>query len=185
MEDFAVHVGENDNGVKRNEATKIWKEKYDKIKEEDPDPDAYIHVVKLHEGKGHWMDLDDREALPWMKQFTRNPLPKIVVWHQDGQLMPRLYWLAVNIEDVEKHDTIRAEREGQKIMLKSDKPLPVRVRLNDMMLNLDKPVEIKGEGYKPFQGKVNRTITMLATSLQERGDPASLFVAEVEMHPAE
>ena len=32
--------------------------------------------MKIREGKGHWMDLEDKVALPWMAKFTRNPCPR-------------------------------------------------------------------------------------------------------------
>ena len=178
---FTIHVGENDGAFDRNAVARQWGEKLDTLRKQDPD--GYRYKTVIHEGKGHWMDGQDAEALAWMKQFTRDPLPEVVAWRQGRNPMPGLYWLAVNVADVEPGDTIRARRDGQRITLQTDKPFRMRVRLNDKMLDLDQPIQITGEGYQPFRGKVHRTIAMLATSLQQRGDPASLFAAEVEMQP--
>ena len=44
---------------------------------------GYAHFVHVHKGRPHWMNLEDREAIPWMEKFTRNPLPEKIVWRQD------------------------------------------------------------------------------------------------------
>ena len=35
------------------------------------DPGAYAHQVRIHPGKGHWMDREDAMALPWMAARER------------------------------------------------------------------------------------------------------------------
>ena len=57
------------------------------------DPEGYQHLGRVYAGKGHWLDLQDKEALPWIKQFARNPWPRKVVWVQTGVTHDRFYWL--------------------------------------------------------------------------------------------
>jgi hypothetical protein len=53
------------------------------------------------------------------------------------------------------------------------------VRLDDRLLNLDRPLEIVVNGRQVFRDIVPRTIDVLARTLAERGDPHSVFSAEV------
>ena len=57
----------------------------------------------------------------------------------------------------------------------------IRVRLDDRMLDLDKPVTIVAGEKQAFQGNVPRTIATMARTLAERGDPAGIFSGEVEV----
>lgn len=174
---FSIHVGENDGAYNRNRVAAEWGERIAKLKQVDAD--GYEHWVKIHAGKGHWMDRDDRAAVPWMAKFTRDPLPKRIVWEQDDVTHTRFYWLAVEQDQTGDRAVLTAERDGQTIDLASEQVERVTVRLNDAMLDLDQPVTIRFNGKQVFAGKVERTIATLARTLAERGDPTSLFSAEV------
>ena len=65
---FALQVGGNDAAYNRNKVGKEYGEQLDKLQKDDPK--GYEHFVKIHEGKGHWMNLEDKAALPWMAKFT-------------------------------------------------------------------------------------------------------------------
>jgi hypothetical protein len=90
---FALQVGGKDAAYNRNKVAAEWGEKLDKLRKDDPD--GYEHFVKIHEDKAHWMNLEDKVALPWMAKHTRNPVPKRVVWKQASTTHDRFYWLAV------------------------------------------------------------------------------------------
>src|SRR5436305_270422 len=65
---FTIHVGALDDGYKRNQVAAEWARKLDAL--EKADPDGYRHLVKLHEGRSHWMNREDAEAVDWMLKFT-------------------------------------------------------------------------------------------------------------------
>ena len=176
---FALQVGINDAGFKRNEIASTWGVKLDALHEADPK--GYEHFTELHAGKGHWMDLQDRKAVPWMEKFTRNPLPEKIVWVQDDVTHDRLYWLAVPEGQVAAKQQITAERAGQKISLTCKEIPEVIVMFNDAMVNLDQPVEITAGEKKLFQGPAARTIGTLARTLKERGDLDLTFSSEVKV----
>ena len=90
---FSIHVGAVDNGFDRNKVALEWEGKLAALRAGDLE--GYVHWVKLYEGKAHWMDGQDAAAVPWMQQFTRNPLPAKVVWKQGNTTHERFYWLAV------------------------------------------------------------------------------------------
>jgi hypothetical protein len=174
---FAIQVGAEDGGYRRNEVAKEWGRKLDALQQADPD--GYIHFTELHPGKSHWMDLEDRKAIPWMEKFTRQPLPTRVVWQQGDAVHTRCYWLARPKEELKPGQTVTAERSGQVISLSATTAATATVLLNDAMLDLDKPVVVR-DGQKPlFSGRLNRTVALLAQSLEERGDRELAFPASV------
>lgn len=178
---FAIQVGEKDGGYNRNKVAREFGEKLDALKKDDPE--GYEHFTELHAGKGHWMDMDDRKAIPWMEKFTRNPLPPRVVWRQDDVTHGTFYWLAVPKESAKAGQEIRATRKGQSIEIETKDVPTLSVRLSDGMMSLDEPVTISANGKGAFSGKVERTIGTLARTLAERGDKHLMFSAEIPVKP--
>ena len=174
---FTIHVGGEDAAYGRNQVAADWDKQLNAL--EQADPQGYKHFVHVHAGKGHWMDLDDKEAIPWMQKFHRNPLPDRIVWRQGNTVHERFYWLAVEQPGANGGDEIVAQRNGQTISVDVNSGTPKwRVRLSDAMLNLDEPLTITLGGKPLFQGKLPRTIGTLARTIEERGDPQSVFSAE-------
>jgi hypothetical protein len=180
---FAIHVGANDGGYGRNRIAAEWGQKLDALARADEG--GYVHVVKLHAGKGHWMDREDAEAVPWMAQYTRDPNPKKIVWRQSGTTHDRFYWLAVPPGTAKGGAEVAVTLAGQTLTIDSAKGVErLLIRLNDSMLDLDKPVTIVSGGQKLYDDKPPRTIATLAKTLAERGDPAAVYPAEIEVRLA-
>src|SRR5262249_20702634 len=110
---FALQVGANDSAYNRNKVGREYGEQLDKLHKDDPG--GYQHFVKIHEGKGHWMDLEDRAALPWLAKFNRNSTPERVVWKQTGVPHERSYWLAVPTSRMKTDSLVIAKRAGQTV----------------------------------------------------------------------
>ena len=178
---FSIQVGANDAAFRRNKVAGEWGKKLDALQAEDAG--GYTHFTELHEGKGHWMDLEDRKAIPWMEKFTRNPRPERIAWHQDGVLHFTSYWLALPPGAARAGQEIRAERHGQTITLKTTDVTELLVRLSDAMLNLDEPVTVQAGDKALFTGRAARTIGTLAHTLAERSDPELMFSAEIAVRP--
>ena len=174
---FAIHVGGNDTPYNRNKVAGEWGKKLDTLRQADLE--GYVHLTKIHAGKGHWMDKQDAEALPWMAGFTRNPLPKRVVWRQDDVTHARFYWLAVGAEDQRGGTEVRANLSGQTIDVEATDINRLAIRVNDLMLNLNEDVTVVSAGRELYKGSIKRTIGMLARTLAERGDPALVFSGEI------
>jgi hypothetical protein len=180
---FTIHVGANDQAYGRNEIAKVWGKRLDDL--QAADPKGYEHFVHIHADRGHWMNLEDKEAIPWMQKFRRNPLPEKIVWRQANAVHDRFYWLAAEKQTVHVGDEIIAERNGQAVTVKIKAGKPrVKVRFNDAMVNLDEPVAITLGAKEVFNGKLPRTIVTLNRTIEDRGDPESIFAAEYEL-PAE
>ncbi|MBX9677265.1 MAG: hypothetical protein K2X38_00790 [Gemmataceae bacterium] len=176
---FALQVGANDGAYNRNKVGREYGDRLAQLRKEDPA--GYEHFVKIHEGKGHWMNLEDKAALPWMARFSRNPIPERIVWMQTGVAHESSYWLAVPKDAAFAGAEVVAQRKGQKIdvVRASDKISKLHVRLDDRMADLDQPIEVSSGGETRFNGTAPRTIAAMLKTLAGRGDPELMFDAEI------
>jgi hypothetical protein len=175
---FALQVGANDSAYNRNKVGREYGEQLDKLQKDDPK--GYEHFVKMHEGKGHWMNLEDKAALPWMAKFTRNPVPDRVVWKQTGTPHHRSYWLAVPPKEAKGDSLVIVQRSGQTVeIVAAEKVARLLVWLDDRMMDLDKPVIVKHGAKELAKSTPHRTIANLVQTLGGRGDKDLMFDAEI------
>ncbi|HWB12193.1 MAG TPA: sugar-binding protein [Pirellulales bacterium] len=174
---FAIHVGGLDNAYNRNRVAGDWGRRLDELQQADPD--GYVHLVKVYEGKGHWLDRQDASAIEWMASYTRNPVPSRVVWKQDDVAHSRFYWLAVPGDSTKDRAEVVADRMGQQIEVLASGVERLVILVNDSMLDLDQPVTVASRGQPLFIGRIPRTIADLATSLYAYGDPHSVFSGRI------
>jgi hypothetical protein len=175
---FAIFVGGNDAAYNRNRVATERAAELDRLAQEDPG--GYVHLARIYEGLGHWMNKQDAEALPWMAGFTRTPWPKRVVWQQDDVVHRRFYWLQLPDDAVTKdRQKIVATVKDQTIQVEGDFGLPLRLRLSDQLLDLDQPLKVVINGREAFSGKVSRNAAAIANSLRERVDASSAATATV------
>ncbi|QYK48412.1 MAG: alpha/beta hydrolase fold domain-containing protein [Phycisphaeraceae bacterium] len=192
---FAIHMGANDSAYDRNKVAAAWGAKLDELHASDPD--GYVHVTKLHEGKGHWMDREDAEAVAWMSGFVRKPWPKRVVWRQDDVTHPRLYWLglpedaritgamlAARFEEINDEQVITieaAEGFGERDSIE------VTLFLHDDLVNLDRRIVVMHGERVLYHGIVYRTIRAMAAGLEGRADrrliPSATLRVTVPLRP--
>lgn len=177
---FALQVGADDSAYNRNTVAREYAARLDKLQEGDPK--GYRHFVKIYEGKKHWMDREDRVALPWMAQYTRNPTPDRVVWKQTGTPHDRSYWLAVPPGAAKVDSLVVARRDGQGVEIAAaEKVGRLLVRFDDRMADLDRPVAVTHAGKDLFRGLAPRTVEVMMRTLAGRGDPKLVFDAEVSV----
>jgi hypothetical protein len=174
---FAIQVGANDGAYQRNRVAAEWGKRLDDLQRRDPS--GYLHFAELHAGKGHWMDLQDRKAIPWMEQYSRVPLPDKVVWRQSGRTHTRFYWLEVPKGQAKGGQLLIAERTGQAVTLTSTNVSAVTILLNDAMMDLEQPVTVRAGERTLFSGLVDRTVATLSRTLSERGDTKLTFSTSI------
>lgn len=167
---FTIHMGANDAAFDRNKKAAEWKGLLEDLAQANPG--HYIHEVTIHEGKGHWMDLQDAVALPWMAKFQRNPLPKQIVWKQSSSPVDFFYWLSVPVAQIEGGGEIEAEynRQNNSINILSNYSSRLSLHLNDDMLDLDQPVTVQYQGQSIYEGKVERNILNIYNSTLHKAD---------------
>lgn len=176
---FALQVGGKDSAFNRNKVAAEWGEKLKQLRKDDPG--GYELFLRIPEDKAHWMGGEDKVALPWMAKFTRNPIPERVVWRVTGA-HERSYWLAVPPGGAKGGAVVIAERKGQTIDIVSAEGFTkLLVRLDDRMVDLDRPVKVTHKGEVLFEGLAKRSAAVIAKTLAGRGDPQLVFTAEVEV----
>ncbi|HRF02267.1 MAG TPA: hypothetical protein PLI18_17255 [Pirellulaceae bacterium] len=177
---FAIYCGGRDSAYDRNKIAEQWGKTLDELAAADEG--GYPHRTVIYPDKGHWMDREDAEALPWMAQQVRNLRPDRVVWKQDDVIGTRFYWLAMSAEAGADRTLVDVRREGGTFVVeRASKSLELTIRLDDSMTDLDAPIKVIEGDTVLFEGKANRTIATLAKTLEERGDPTGLFSAEVRV----
>ena len=178
---FAIHVGAKDHGYKRNSVAAEWGKKLQSLHSEDKE--GYKHQVQIHPNKGHWMDLQDRVAIPWLQQFERIPIPSKVVWKQDDVLHDTFYWLAIPPETAKKGQLVIASVEDQTITIEKTEGMDhLLLRLNDKLLQLDQSLQVKGpDGSTVFEGKLTRSKQTAQRTFEARRDRDLVFFAEIKI----
>lgn len=166
---FAIFMGGNDDAFNRNKIAAERTAELAKLAKDDPG--GYVHMSRIYEGLGHWMNRRDAEALPWMATFKRNPWPKKIVWLQDDVTHDRFYWLKIpDKAAVKAGQKITGSIDGQTIRLEGDVPAGTTLRLADALVDLDQPVTVTVNDKELPPAKVPRTAAAILQSLDERAD---------------
>ena len=145
------------------------------------DAGGYKHKVTIYTGLGHDMKGNDKEALPWMTDHTRDMWPAKVVWHQSGRTHDRFYWLAVPRGTSKVGDPVCAEVLGQKIVATAESLNQLTLRLSDELLDLDQKIVVTVNGEEKFNGKVERKVKAIWDSIRERADHFGVANATVAL----
>ncbi len=130
-----------------------------------------------HAGQGH--AINDSGAAWWALGHVRNPRPRRIVWSQLGIQVATNAWLADGSPGF--GSTIVAEARGNQITLERRNLSRLTVRLDDALVDLDRPVVVTEGGVAVVNGRVERRVSVLAQTLLERGDPAMAFSAELAL----
>ncbi len=177
---FALYMGGKDGAYKRNQVAAEWAEKLRDLRRADRT--GYRYLATIYPEKGHWMEREDASSLPWMMQFTRNPLPTKIVWRKDGNPQSRFYWLGADVDQWTNGETLTAEISDQTVSItaadSAEPPKGLGVYLNDDLLDLSQEVVLKGPGGEK-KVTATRTIAVMHESLTHRFDPGSVFSAYV------
>jgi predicted esterase len=209
---FCVQVGERDSAYNRNHVTAETNDKLDKLA--DSNPGFYEHQAFVHKGRPHnfadndpgqnsylvmdsphkWLIDNDTSAhgantnaVAWLNQYTRNPLPERVVWdlttRAQRQTSGQWYWLDIGNETAETlgTDTIVASYDPVLNMVIVDQAKKsLRVLLNDQMLDLDETVHVLVND-QHIDVPVKRSEAMQEATLEQRTDPRWIFSAAIDL----
>ncbi|MFM7591305.1 MAG: alpha/beta hydrolase [Isosphaeraceae bacterium] len=173
---FSLQMGGNDAAYGRNKVAQAWADQLDKLHKTDPG--GYVHFVKIYEGKGHWMDGEDKVAIPWMEKFSRNLNPDRVSWRQDDVIHTRFYWLGQQADKARAGQELVVSRKGQDFAVeKAEGVDEFQLVLSDDQANLDQPVKVL------FQNKViaevtpSRTLGTILATFSQRPDQKQMAPA--------
>ncbi len=176
---FMIWMGENDYFYNRNTLAREKGEIMDSLS--NANPGHYIHQTNIIEGKGHWMDGVDADALSWMAQYRRDPYPTSIVWRQERVVREHFYWLSAPCEELMQGKTVRATIKDNIIDIEECDYSKLRIYINDEMADLDQKITVRYRNKEIFSGKVQRTISNLYGSLNERNDRRYAFPSIIEV----
>lgn len=174
---FMIWCGGDDAAYNRNSVNTQRGMEMDSL--QHADPQGYIHQTHIVLGKPHWMDLEDKAALPWMAQYRRNPYPSTIVWVQGDRGHSHFYWLGVPEEETKKGAELRISVKGNTISILTDDYSSVTLYLNDSIVNLDRPVTVKWGKRTVYKGRLLRTEQNMRATISQRGDNAYCFPSMV------
>jgi hypothetical protein len=176
---FALFMGGDDAAYQRNEVAGEWKDQLASLRQSDPA--GYRHLVKIYPKTGHWMNRQDREALPWMSSFERTPWPLRIEWLQDDVTHDRFYWLEVSKGNAAAGQRVSAQIEGQTIRIETKDLKAMTLRLSDKLVDLDRPISVLVNERSVYEGTVERSIRAISQSLAGRADPDAVATALVRL----
>ncbi len=200
-----LQAGEYDKAYSRNTVTAEYDGILDALEAESG---GYIHRTLIHYNCGHnykdykteelpvladpqaWLEKGDRSILrinsfppAWMDQFTRDPLPKEVVWDLSTRAPKRavesFYWLTALNTATEGVIRAAYDRADNRIVLQTEGLNgDFRVLLNEQMVDFDLPITFEVDG-EVIQALVTPSRTVLEETTRERGDPNYQFEARI------
>jgi len=203
---FTLHVGAKDDAYNRNGVAQEYAAKLQQWKRDDEIIDGnsdmsgrgYASIwPRIYENSGHWLNLQDAAALPWMARHTRQTFPTTILWDAGSERHERFYWIS-RTGTTRLDGEIKVSRAGQKFTIDLSKcsnfypeqehfDAIITLRLNDTMVDLDEPivmyVRVANDVPKLIQTiQALRNISVLAETLSERGNPNAIFSAQVAVH---
>lgn len=172
------------------------------------DPAGYDHFLNIQAGRGHGVDYAPGPAWI-AERVRNPRADKVVWFDfaLDGERRTDFAWLA--LERAPEHDTLivaTVDRKANAVnvtatvnppgikdespVYATSTPAPVEgripyagntltVRLDDRLLDLDRPVTVTVNGRVGFQGRVERRLSHLAEDIARTGDPGRSFVGRV------
>ena len=189
---FIIQCGGKDHAYDRAKLCAKWGKKLDQLAKQDPG--GYSHKAIIYPKYGHWMNLECKQAVPWMAKHTRNPWPKKLHWYQDNVTQTRFHWLSNRqakpkqlITAEVRENTITLNNPAAAIEHSSSKRVgdftPIGVitlRLSDKLLDLNKVIIVKNNlGKVMLEKKVQRNILSIYESILTRPDHTSVSTATV------
>ncbi len=173
---FFLYMGGEDAAFNRNVVVREFSGRIDALQASDPE--GYTHRLTVFPGLAHNMQGREAEMIPRMVTLQRMCWPKRVVWKEnDGFVHQRFYWLERAPEVTRADEVYAAHVEGQNITIETPSTGRLTLRLSDSLLDLDRRVRVTAGGRTVFDGSIQRSLTAITQSLQEREDPEMIATA--------
>ena len=218
---FLLQVGEYDKAYKRHQETVKFSQKLDAFQAQEKK--GYVHQVNVHLGRGHnfldnhptsakqsvlakpnqWLKDDtvrsakkvNSNAINWLDQYVRKPLPKRVIWDlktraersadelwSSNARGRQSYWLA---DDALSNEELIAKFSKKRNRFTVEKATEsFRILLSSKMVDFSKKIKVTIDGQK-LSIKVTPTVKHSMQSLLDRGDKSYLFEASIQLEKAE
>ena len=184
---FMVWVGENDSAYNRNKECARRIRELSELRAGSGN-EGYPFSGHIVTGKGHWMDLEDREAIPWMAQFERVLHPKHIVWRQEEVLRNHMYQLEIDVKQARRGDEaiVDFDFKNNKITVMRSDYETLYININDEMFDMDEKITVvTASGKVIFDGIVYRTRSQLLHSLHTYGGIYGVYPGQIAVKKAD
>ena len=177
---FMIWCGGKDEAYNRNrEAAKRGVE-MDSLQKQDSE--GYIHETHILADKEHWMDLEDKAAIPWMAQYRRNPWPCHLVWQQESVLKEHFYWVSVPRAEMERGKRVEINVKDNVIDILHCDYSSLTLRLSHELLPLKGVVMVKCQGKILYKGKPKPSAATFKQTLYQMQDPRMAAPVEIRVN---
>jgi len=132
-----------------------------------------------------------KDVLEFVRHTRRNPYPRTVEWTVKDTHTRRAYWVRSLDEEPSFDDpalpgfSISLSRRDNRIEIRSHRIRGFEISLNDMLLDLDRPVTILANGQTVFHGQPVRSLARMFRGVARSGDWTDVFpwVTQIEVPP--
>lgn len=178
---FMIWMGGEDKAYDRNRLAAVRGVEMDSL--QSADPKGYFHETHILPGKPHWMDGEDRAAIPWLTRFRRQPWPRRVIWRQEEVLKESSYWVSVPRDEMQKGKRVDLSVRGNTIRVERCDYSRLTLRLSSELLKLDKKVKVTYRGKVLYNDHVKASADTYARTLHQMQDVrmASAYELQVRM----
>ena len=180
---FMIWCGGKDEAYNRNrEAAKRGVE-MDSLQAQDPE--GYIHETHILTDKGHWMDHEDRAAIPWIAQYRRNPWPTHLVWQQESVLKEHFYWISVPRSEMERGKRVEISIDKNVVNILHCDYSSLILRISQELMPLRDNVKVTYQGRILFNGKLKPSVVTFKKTLYQMQDPCMAAPVEIKVNVKE
>ncbi len=162
---FTFMIGEHDTAYGRRKLCEAFHAEIQKLKAGDPK--AYPVEMEFKKNYRH-SGLPDRDKIKEMYPFTRNPVPRHLIWDLTDNVIHNFFWLSVPQPD--NGMSIEAKVSDNTVEIQTRKVNRFVLNLDSRLIVFDSPVRIALNG-KVQTVQVRPQLQTLCASLLERGDP--------------
>lgn len=166
---FMIWMGGKDAAYNRNRLAAVRGAEMDSLQAQDPE--GYIHETHILADKAHWMDREDRAALPWMAKYHRNPWPKHLVWQQEAVLKPHFYWVSVPHNEMGRGKRVEITIKDNIINILRCDYSCLTLRLSPELLSIERKIKVVHQGKTLFKGRIKPSSETFRRTLQKMQDP--------------
>ena len=174
---FMIWMGGKDEAYNRNRMAAVRGAELDSLQRQDSE--GYIHQTHILADKAHWMDREDRAALPWMARYRRNPWPRRLVWQQEEVLKQHFYWVSVPADEMQRGKRVELLVKDKTIEVLRCDYSSLTLRLSSELLSLKGNIKVLSHGKILFKGRVKPSADTFQRTLYQMQDPR--MAAPVEL----
>jgi len=121
-------------------------------------------------------------VLSFLRKTRRNPYPRVIDWSVKDNNMRRAFWIK-SLDEEETWDTttppnfqVFLDRKKNRIDITSERIRGFEINLNDLLLDLSRPVTIRGnDQILLFRGQPSRSLARILQAVDRSGDWTDIF----------